>query len=294
MCVSRNDLDEPFIRQWEVLEERALEGNAFLSPNFILPSLKHLTPDTEPVFIAVEAAGARQRELVGLGIFEHRDRSRLLPLPHLRAYRSIHTFCDGLLVDRSCAPEAVSAFFDFFSSMAGRWHGVSFGCRGANSIQSHLMEDTAGRHGVRRYDFAEHERGMLVPTEVTRDYMEALYSRRRQKAFQKERRRLDKLGNVKFELVRCGPDYEERMEAFLRLEAMGWKGSEGSALLSNPNEAAFFREVTSKFAKSSRVFFAELWLNGQQIFSSCNYISGQIGFRVQSRLAHRFFTCQSG
>jgi len=50
------DVADAFRQQWDDLESRALEGNAFLSPNFVIPSHKYLTPDVEILILAVERA----------------------------------------------------------------------------------------------------------------------------------------------------------------------------------------------------------------------------------------------
>ena len=276
--LSRADLDDSFIRNWESLEDRSLEGNVFLSPNLILPALHHLTPKVDPVLIAVESNNDGRRELVGIGIFEESCGSTLLPLPHLRAYRSMHSFGDGLLIDRRCAKFAVNEFFQFLLSMNRRWYGVQFSERSADSELSFLLEHAATRAGAVWHSDSEEERGMLIPSEVPEDHMHEFFSRNRRKVFQKDRRKLEKLGEVKFRFRRCGAQHERRAETFMELEAMGWKGDQGSALLSNPNEAAFFRNMTAGFAKFQRALFAELSVGGVTVFSSSNYISGNTAF----------------
>ncbi len=288
--LSRADLDDSFIRHWESLEGRSLEGNVFLSPNLILPALHYLTPNADPVLIAVEANNAGCRELVGLGIFEESCGSTLLPLPHLRAYRSAHSFADGFLVDRQYAESAVSEFFQFLLAMNRRWHGVQFSERSADSELSFVLERGAAQAGAVWHCDSKRERGMLIPCEVPEDHMQKCFSRNRRKVFQKDRKKLERLGDVEFRFHRCGAQHARRAETFMKLEAMGWKGDEGSALLSNPNEAAFFRNMTAGFAKSHRALFAELSVGGVTVFSSSNYISGNAAYAFKvgwnSEFAH--------
>ena len=63
-------IDDAFVASWIGLEANSLEGNAFLYPNFILPSCKYLTTDADPVIIAVE--NSQSGRLVGLGVIDRR------------------------------------------------------------------------------------------------------------------------------------------------------------------------------------------------------------------------------
>jgi hypothetical protein len=68
--LSANQFDSQLIGQWEQLEQRALEANPFLSPHFVLPAVRHLTPQRDVLFLVLESEGEFSSELVGLGAFE--------------------------------------------------------------------------------------------------------------------------------------------------------------------------------------------------------------------------------
>jgi hypothetical protein len=68
------------------------------------------------------------------------------------------------------------------------------------------------------------------------------------------------------------------MDDFIRLEHSGWKGDEGTSLYSNPNHRRFFYEMMAGFNETGRAFFTELSLNGKNISSTSNLISGKAGF----------------
>ena len=53
-------------------------------------------------------------------------------------------------------------------------------------------------------------------------------------------------------------DSDAAIDDFLRLEAASWKGGNGTALASRPEDAAFFREVCASFARDGRFQMPEL------------------------------------
>jgi CelD/BcsL family acetyltransferase involved in cellulose biosynthesis len=65
----------------------------------------------------------------------------------------------------------------------------------------------------------------------------------RQKDLRRRLRRLAETGPVEFRTVTAGSELRSAIEAFLVLEAEGWKGRRGTALASRSNTAAFARDL---------------------------------------------------
>ena len=110
------ELDAFTIASWEDLEQRSLEGNAFLSPSFVIPAMRHLAVPVErqrALFVFVEKTTA-SKEVIGAAIFEESPGTLHFPVPHLKAFRSMHSYLSGLLFDRNSAREAARALFEFF------------------------------------------------------------------------------------------------------------------------------------------------------------------------------------
>lgn len=59
------------------------------------------------------------------------------------------------------------------------------------------------------------------------------------------RRRLDALAGVRFVTVRDSPGFEAEFQDFLALEASGWKGKAGSAILSSPRKLGYFAALAA-------------------------------------------------
>jgi hypothetical protein len=61
------------------------------------------------------------------------------------------------------------------------------------------------------------------------------------KELRRQRNRLGDVGTLRFSVAQTPPDVRDALEGFLKLEASGWKGRNGSALISNDGDAAFIR-----------------------------------------------------
>jgi hypothetical protein len=64
------------------------------------------------------------------------------------------------------------------------------------------------------------------------------------------RRRLGERGSVTFEIARNRDDVSAALETFLMLEASGWKGRRGTALLQHAGDATFIRSAAPKLAET--------------------------------------------
>ena len=99
-------VDEAFVADWLDLEARAVEGDVFLSPHFILPALKHLDSRKRLLMLAIYRSDPDGDCLIGLGTFIARPPVARFPLPHLDAYREPpyvldrHAFGSGLSMAR--------------------------------------------------------------------------------------------------------------------------------------------------------------------------------------------------
>jgi CelD/BcsL family acetyltransferase involved in cellulose biosynthesis len=60
-------------------------------------------------------------------------------------------------------------------------------------------------------------------------------------------------------------EIQKGVDAFLQLEAEGWKGRRGTALLSSPRDADFARAMLAAFARSGEAFIHALELDGRPV-----------------------------
>ena len=101
-------------------------------------------------------------------------------------------------------------------------------------------------------------------------------------------------GQVAWRLLGADGMPDSAVESLLRLEHLGWKGSGGSSLRSQPAQEAFFREVVARFAAERRVQFSEITLDGAAIASACNFISGRMAFAFKIGWDPQLRCCSPG
>jgi CelD/BcsL family acetyltransferase involved in cellulose biosynthesis len=90
-------------------------------------------------------------------------------------------------------------------------------------------------------------------------------------------RRLAEQGEVRWHCLRKGIP-EASIEEFLRLEHLGWKGESGTSMRATPAGEAFFRDMVARFDQDGRALFTELRVDGRVVASTCNFVSGSMGF----------------
>jgi len=81
----------------------------------------------------------------------------------------------------------------------------------------------------------------------------------------RRRRMLEREGTVTFRTVTGGPTLEEDLERFLTLEACGWKGRSGTAILGNPSAEGLYRGFAHGAAEKGWLRLHLLELNGEPI-----------------------------
>lgn len=263
------DVDDSLIDEWRHLEQRSIESNAFLSPSFFVPAANYLMLVDRVVLVCVKTDAG---ELVGLGCFEHMPATRQVPFPHLRAFRTKHSFRSGLLVDPRHIFPALDGILNRLAD-DGFW-GIEFG---EQWLDSPLVQAIRIICDTSKYHWAEaivYERPTVVPAMVCDAYLQENWSRNRRKSIRRNIGELERLGPVTFRLVDRSGDFRDAIERFLWLENAGWKGTAGTSLLSDASEAAFFRAMMNGFAESNAAFFVELLCDERVVGSTANFRSG--------------------
>ncbi len=268
------DRGAEFVAEWSALEREALEGNAFLSPNFVLPALRWLTPRRTVLALSARLGG----RLVGLGVFEPRAASSRVPMLHLRSYGCEHTYLSGLLLSRDCAEAAANAMFVWLRRWRRVWGGVEFSLRPADGPLAEVMAQASAAAGTPWHAYVDFERATVVPAEVNDVAMAAWWSKNQRKKRRRSQRALEATGPVTY-VTRWGcRGTDAETERFLELEGMGWKGEGGSALNSAPHREAFFRAMVDGFGATGDNYFSQLRSGDTVVASSMNLVSGDVGF----------------
>lgn len=272
-----DELGEAERAMWRDLETRAVEPNPYLSADFVLPAVRYVAGDDAPRVLLVEDRDAAESRLVGLALFRERERQKRFPFRHLAAYRTPHTFLGGVYLDASRASAAADSLAASLCDRSGV-HGVYFRDILWEGPSARHLREAFRRNGASWYGVDDWERAVLaVERRRTQDPGEYLSSSRT-KNYRRYGNKLERMGAVDWRCIRGEDLTDEEIETLLRLEHSGWKGREGTSLLSSDGDTAFFRETMKRFARRGDAFFTELTVDGEVVASTANFVVGSTGF----------------
>lgn len=272
-----NELDMDVISRWRALEDRALDSNAYLSPDFIIPALKYLTPDSNFIIIAVDDSSNGKEKSIALGIFTIIKGTMLCPFTFLSAYNSVHSFLTGLLLDKHNFKVGLSILYSYIKN-SKKWSAIEFPCRPVNKTTEQVTLDLLKSQGIKWHQFRAEKRAILEPKNSGMKYIKKSLSKQKIKNINRKKRRIEDMGKLEWKLIRGNSLTQETIQTFIRLENMGWKKQNGTSIASKESCNKFFLEMTNGFAKRNCAFFTELRLDDRVIASTCNFISGNSGF----------------
>jgi len=257
------DVDERFHRAWLDLEQQASSRNPFQSASYVLAAARHLPEVAAPLILTVECQG----ELQSLCVFENVAATRRLPVRHLRAWQTPHTYFDTPLLRTGSAERSMEVFWDFLLRGSHDWHGVEFPRFPNHDAVSRIFEGTAQAEKIPCLKGLCWERASLNFRECAeQDVMQHL-SVKRMKSLRRGWRELEKLGDVRFEVQHDPHQMAQCAEELMHLESLGWKSTVGTALASQASHQQFFREMVAGFTQQQDVFFTRITVNGQAIVS---------------------------
>lgn len=302
--VDLRQLPASFEDQWLALGMRALEGNAFLAPWFLVPAAQWLDPGRDLRLLSIDAEGERgSLGLVGLACVVDAAAAGSLPWPHLAAYRPVHAYCSGALLDPRWPADVLRALLAALpgplAPRAGALRLSNLRCDGpVSAVCRPLLAGAAWRWFPTRVG----ARATLPvrpspgghPAEASRPRpVEATAAMPRQ--LRRGLKRLStSLGRVEFRMLRGAAIDDDAIERHLVLEHAGWKGGRGTALLTRPPEAAFFRAVFRSAAARDAAFFGELLAGGRVVASTSNLVAGRQGFAFKLGWDPQLARCSPG
>jgi CelD/BcsL family acetyltransferase involved in cellulose biosynthesis len=120
-------------------------------------------------------------------------------------------------------------------------------------------------------------RSPYVPLEGDFEAFRAGLSRGFRRELGRSRRRLAEAGELSFEFTDGGDDLDGLLDTGFELEASGWKLEAGTAIVSRPNRAAFYREVAAWARERGWLTLAFARLDGRAIaFDFCVEQGGRV------------------
>ena len=284
-CVRLHDLADPdagLVRAWRELADAAAEPNPFFAPDLLLPAAHHL-----PVGTVVRLATVHRDGALVLAVPLVAGRYRRVPLPAWTTWRHPHRYVGTPLVHPGALDDAPGALLDGLRD--GRPDGTGRG-PGWLVLEQLYVDGAVSRAfrvaaSQRSAAWVEHDpwERPAVRARPQETYLDDSLSPRSAKALRRLRRGLEReLGPVRAVDAARGAEPSQvaaEVEAFLAMEAAGWKGRAGTALTSDPAHAAFWRTGCLAAAGAGRL---ELW----RLHAGDAVVARQVHLRAGSTVFH--------
>ena len=247
---------------WNDLTLRLIEPNVFLEPSFVLPAVQHFALARHPVFLLVwDETGGPRASMIGLCPI-------LLPRHYLggsiaRSWMHDQAALGTPLIDRARAIETLDLMLDWLHRENPGITSLMFPNLRQDGPMLALLRDRAiltGRE-LRLYD--GHQRAMLSGAAQGEAAMAHALSPKKLKDLRRLRRRLAECGELVHASARTPADVRDAAERFLAMEAAGWKGQRGTALLADPSLTTFLRTMTRLLARDGKCRIDTLSVGGK-------------------------------
>jgi CelD/BcsL family acetyltransferase involved in cellulose biosynthesis len=262
------DVDDALITAWAQLARVACEPNAFAEHWFVTAALTHLR-DNQDIRLAQVWEG--NTRLIGIIALTHSNRYGRMPARHVSNWAHYQSFMGTPLIERGFEQAFWHALIMALDN--SDWAAGFLSLTGLNEggpVHRGLIAAAIklGREAPTVHRF---ERALLASESDAEAYLNTNMRGKKRKELRRLANRLGELGTVQFSVLEDVAGLSEWCEAFLVLEAAGWKGSEGAALRNTATTAQFFRDCLGGAQAADRLDFQRLDLDGRAIAMLINF-----------------------
>ena len=264
--------------QWDDLVQRA-SSNVFMNPAALKAACD--TGFAKILMLRAWEQSAESRKLVGVWALQLRKAAPLLPAV-LEALPYNYAFLSSPVVDPGFADEVIPAFFAAIENSAELPNVVSLNSFDAESPSHASMLKVFSLRGIEP----------LMLSETARPFVTREFGIKRSGSTRKKLRqdwnRLSSLGAVDVVNDRNPAGVEQAFETFLVMEKASWKGEQGTALLSDPHDAAFVRRLLHNLAARGDASVALLRVDGVAIAAQVLMYCGATAYTWKTAFDAKF------
>jgi CelD/BcsL family acetyltransferase involved in cellulose biosynthesis len=250
ICSPTLDIAAP----WDDLVQRA-SPNVFMNPLALI-----VANDTGFARIRVLLAwddSSEARRLVGIWAFRVRRISRIWPAL-LEALPYNYAFLSNPVVDPAFVHDVIPAFLSAIRTSPLLPKVINLKSLDAEAPSFEMLVSALTERGSAQLRLSESTRPFATPEVGVKR------SGSTRKKLRQDWNRLCAAGIVDIVNKRA-PHTREAFETFLKLEAAGWKGARGTALLCDAADAAFARQMVATLAEHGNASVALLRVDGRAI-----------------------------
>ncbi len=250
--------------EWRDLIGRADTPNVFMHP--MLLALCACYPKIRCRALLGWRDNAGRRQLVGLwGFAIGRAPRSIIPISMLKAPPFAHAYLATPVIDRALLDEILAAMLDCIAADPSLPKIIALDAVREDGATMQALNRVLGSRGSTPAVLRRALRPMLASDLDGKQYMERALSGASRKKLRQHRRRLAQKGVLESKTVTGLEAVGRALEDFLRLEAAGWKGRKRTALLCNPPDETFTREMMAALAPQGDAWIHALYLDGQPV-----------------------------
>jgi CelD/BcsL family acetyltransferase involved in cellulose biosynthesis len=237
------DLSTADIAAWDELAGRAVEPNPFFEPAFALAAARAF-PNAPAHLLAVEGGEG------WIGAMPVQFKPRFGgTLRMLRTWDHPYSFLGTPLVDADGVGEFAAAIVECVAERGYSRFAALEGC--GEGIVLHALREQAKADPRTTIVYESPHLRAALERRPTDDYLAGMKPRHRRETNRQRRRLGEELGG-ELEAVDRSDD-PAAVEDFLRLEASGWKGRNGTAMADREADATLLREICTGFGAHGRL-----------------------------------------
>jgi hypothetical protein len=254
----------------------------------VLPALRAFgSPEIRMLLIFAPHPTHKTRPplLVGLWAFEVHRSGTGMPFSVLRSWRHPACHLGTPLVRDGYLDLVMRTTFDWIAGGGAPSGVVNLQeLRGDGAVHAAIL-DELNRRGWTHVADRRTTRAFFAPAADAETYLGQALAGKRRKELRRLRDRLAEQGALTTEILppdAPSPTVDRWSEDFLALEAAGWKGRDGDALVNRPGGRAFFLEAMREAHARGLLEMLALRLDGRTIALKCNLLAagGSFAFKI--------------
>ncbi len=277
------DASEQLVEAWTQLAAWAVEPNPFFEPGFVLAAARHLRHG--PVYLVTFAEDDRLKAL--LPVVEARLWLGLGPAA-VRTWIHEYCFLGTPMVSDDGGTSAVEGLLDEIDRWAGKPKAVALDAVGGDGPVESALERALAAQPAAPTTVQTLERPIL-----TQERIGPILGGRLRRERSRLRRRLEQQFDSPVSVVERSGD-PGAVDAFLTLEASGWKGAASTAMANCRGHAQFFIEVCADFRSRGCLQLRSLEVGGKPVAMKCNLTAGRTVFCFKCAYDESYATTSPG
>ncbi|MGZ3288362.1 MAG: GNAT family N-acetyltransferase [Xanthobacteraceae bacterium] len=246
------------LSQWRRLSEHAIEPNAYYLPAWELAVNAFASGRTGASALSArsDAAPDGASRLIGLMPVVSMMRAYRIPLPALVSAHPYGTLCTPPL-DRDRAHDAATGLLRAARDAGA--HALILRDVALDGATMKALGEVLGQDDLHPRVLQSQLRACLDATRDADELLRDALGPKKLKELRRQRHRLAEHGAVRFDVARSREEVAAALEIFLRLEASGWKGKRGTALIQDDGDAAFIRRAAPALAETGQCEIVTLY-----------------------------------